>query len=75
MVPICLNSQLMLWQNIIILKNLACLLSGDEVSRNIMSYIASEKLNATSKKSLEDFASNLSGVQDYRQMQVMCDSC
>lgn len=43
---------------------------GDQVSKDILSYIEGETLNPSSKQNLAEFSHTLSTVQDYRNAQV-----
>lgn len=43
---------------------------GDQIAKDLVDYTEAETLNPSMVRSLSEFASNLSTVQDYRQAQV-----
>lgn len=45
-------------------------LSGDQISKDLMSYVEKETLNPSSKKYFSQFAQELSAIQDYRNAEV-----
>jgi hypothetical protein len=45
-------------------------ISGDEISKSLITYTETESLNHTYKIGITKFAENLSAVQDYRQAEV-----
>ena len=44
---------------------------GDDVSRAVMNYAENESHNPSTKIALSQFAENFSGVQDYREAEVI----
>ena len=44
--------------------------TGDQVSKDVLSYIEGETLNPSSKQNLAEFSHTFSAVQDYRNAQV-----
>lgn len=44
--------------------------SGDQVSKDMLSYVQNETLNPSAKEYFTEFAQNLSAIQDYRNAQV-----
>lgn len=43
---------------------------GDQITKDVLTYVGEEKLNPSAKKHFTEFAQNLSAIQDYRNAQV-----
>lgn len=55
-----------IWNNFVVL--------GDQIAKDLVDYTEAETLNPSMVRSLSEFASNISTVQDYRQAQVRIHS-
>jgi hypothetical protein len=47
------------------------IVSGDQISKDLIAYVEGETLNPSAKKYFAEFAHELAAIQDYRNAQVL----